>query len=230
MTLSGDRPAQVVVDDREVGSGIVDELQQIGGVEVTIRRLAVGDYLIDARLLIERKTLSDFVASLTDGRLFRQASKLAATPLRCALILEGIGSDLAGIRLRREAVHGAILTLAIKFGIPLLRSRDPTESARLIVYSAMQLGRPRSRNLLRPGKRPASTPRIQIHILQGLPGIGPERARRLLEAFGCVEKVMTAPADQLARVNGIGIQTARQIRWLTTARFCTDHSPHGFTL
>ena len=43
-----------------------------------------------------------------------------------------------------------------------------------------------------------------MFLLQGLPGIGPERARRLLTHFGSVEKVVTADAKSLAEIDGIG--------------------------
>jgi len=208
---------QVIVDDREVVSGIVPELQEMEGVAVAIQRLPVGDYLIGGKLLVERKTLADFAASIKDGRLLRQASRLASCPFRRALILEGTADDLLRTRMRREAIQGAIISITIIFGIPLLRSRDPKESARLLIYAAKQIGNMSSRQLPRSGKRPQGRRRIQIHILQGLPGVGSERARRLLDAFGSVQDVITAQADQLAQVSGIGAKTAQAIRWAVVA-------------
>jgi ERCC4-type nuclease len=52
-----------------------------------------------------------------------------------------------------------------------------------------------------------------LHILQGLPGVGPERARRLLDAFGTVEGVLTASAEALSAIDGIGSNTADRISW-----------------
>ena len=41
-------------------------------------------------MLLERKTISDFVASLVDGRLFPQAARLAHSPYyRSLLLIEG---------------------------------------------------------------------------------------------------------------------------------------------
>jgi excinuclease UvrABC nuclease subunit len=54
---------------------------------------------------------------------------------------------------------------------------------------------------------------VQSRILQGLPGVGPERARRLLDRFGTIEAVIAAPAEGLAAVPGIGKGTAEGIRW-----------------
>jgi DNA repair protein RadC len=46
-----------------------------------------------------------------------------------------------------------------------------------------------------------------------LPGIGPERAQRLLAHFSSVEAVMTANADAVCAVPGIGKGIAGKLRW-----------------
>jgi ERCC4-type nuclease len=203
----------VVVDDRESTGAVLAALQQREGVQVRVERLPVGDYLVDDALLFERKTLQDLAASIKDGRLFAQGLRLANAPLRSALILEGSSRDLVDSRMRREAIQGALVTLALFLGIPLLRSMDAEETASLILFAARQ-GRAFAAGALpRKGKRPRGKPRVQSRILQGLPGIGPERARRLLERFGSIEAVMAAPASELACVTGIGMATAESIRW-----------------
>lgn len=62
--------------------------------------------------------------------------------------------------------------------------------------------------IIASGKR-----KTQLHILQELPGIGPERALTLLERFGSIEAVLTASAKELAMVKGIGKHTAKSIQW-----------------
>jgi ERCC4-type nuclease len=46
-----------------------------------------------------------------------------------------------------------------------------------------------------------------------LPGIGSERAIRLLDAFGSVEAVVTAPHEELQSLDGIGENIAGRIKW-----------------
>ena len=58
------------VDHREFPSGVARELAQ-RGVTVAPTQLPVGDYLIDGRVGVERKTGADFVGSMLDGSLFR---------------------------------------------------------------------------------------------------------------------------------------------------------------
>lgn len=209
----------VVVDDREAGSGTVEALRSLAEVNLVLERLPLGDYAWDDRLLFERKTLIDLATSLKDGRLLRQASRLAAAPVRGVLILEGTARDLVASGMRREAIQGALITITVLLGLPLLRARNPEESARLMYYAARQL-RARGGSTTReahsrpfPAKRPRGKRKTQLHVLQGLPGVGPKRARRLLERFGSVEAALTATAEELASVSGIGDTTAQAIRW-----------------
>ncbi len=212
-------PFRVIVDDREVGSGTVAALQAMDEVDLVVERLPLGDYAWDDRLLFERKTLIDLAASLKDGRLLRQASRLASASMRGVLILEGTARDLAASGMRREAIQGALVTITVVLGIPLLRAKDAGESARLMRYTARQIRALRDASAREayprsfPTKRPRGKRKTQLHILQGLPGIGPKRARRLLERFGSVEAALTATAEELASVSGLGHHTADAIRW-----------------
>ena len=64
---------RIAIDDRERGSGVIEALRDHPDVDLTVRRLERGDYLIDRTLVVERKTLPDFAMSVVDGRLFAQA-------------------------------------------------------------------------------------------------------------------------------------------------------------
>jgi Fanconi anemia group M protein len=101
--------------------------------------------------------------------------------------------------------------VAVVFGVPILLAEGPQESAEIIVTAGRQLARTTSLSHVRPGYRPKGWRRRALFILQGLPNIGPARAQALLEAFGSVGAVMSANADLLADVEGIGIGAAASI-------------------
>ena len=204
---------EVIADDREDRAGIVQILNETDNVTVTIKRLKVGDYLVNRQVVIERKTAADFIASLIDGRLFKQACLLAGSAFRSVLILEGdLGNAAADMHVRRDALQGAIITLTVVIGIPLLRSFDQAETARLIRYTGDQVSRSVDGSVHRSGYRPKGLHRRRLFVLQGLPGIGSVRARGLLEAFGSISAIMSADETALAGVAGIGRKTAAAIR------------------
>jgi ERCC4-type nuclease len=203
----------VIADDRERRSNIIQILSRSSNVSVKIRRLSAGDYLVNNHLVFERKTLNDFALSIIDGRIFRQAISLVNSKYKSIMILEGTGRELSDTGVRREAMQGALITVSIVLGIPVLRSKDPAESARLILYTAKQIKSIVKGPIRRHGWRPKGKRKKQLYILQGLPKVGGGRAARLLDAFGSVEAVMTASIEELQSVEGIGHHTAQRIKW-----------------
>ncbi len=201
----------IIADDRERKSDVVDELLKLPQVQLTIQRLPVGDYLVAGRLLFERKTMLDLAASIRDGRLFAQAKRLAAAKEMPALILQGAGSDLRAQGMSREAIQGALVSLAFRFGIPVLRARDGNECASLMLYAAMQTANGKRVHLRRPTGLGKNTQRRRLYILQGLPGVGDVRGRNLLERFQTPANVFTASVDELKQVRSIGRIQAEKI-------------------
>ncbi|MDB5967579.1 MAG: hypothetical protein JWQ90_29 [Hydrocarboniphaga sp.] len=203
----------LILDDRECRGPLPDALAASGAFDVEIRRLALGDCLVDGALLFERKTLPDLAASIKEGRLFSQALRLARARWPAALVLEGTAGDLARSEMRWEAIQGALINVSLFIGLPILRSRSALETARTMLYAAEQNRAVVMGGLTRRGRRPKGKAALQSYILQGLPGVGPERAAQLLARFGSVEAVVSADAEVLTSVAGIGSQTARRLRW-----------------
>ncbi len=206
----------IVVDDRERHSGVIPVLSAMEGIDMRVERLPLGDYLIDDILLFERKTVMDLTASIKDARLFTQACRLVGSSYRTSLILEGTTRELAASQMRREAIQGALISVTLMLGLPLLRAMDASETARLMVYAARQRRAWSTAALPRRGRRPRGKRRAQLFMLQGLPEVGPERARRLLDAFGSIEAVLAANDAELQAIDGIGSTTARLIRWVVS--------------
>jgi ERCC4-type nuclease len=211
--LKNNLPINIIADDRECKSEVIHSLLQIEDVEVSICRLTMGDYQIDNRLIVERKTLKDFVVSIIDGRLFKQMICLANSNSNSVLILEGTVSDTVEMGMTREAMQGALITVSLILGIPVLRSKDPSETAKLMVYIGRQIESMAGGGVQRHGYRPKNKRKRQLFILQGLPGVGREKAGRLLDRFGSVEAAISASSSELQTVDGIGKSIADKIRW-----------------
>lgn len=211
---SSEQPIRIWVDDREArGSGIAARLVEMEGVSVAVKRLRTGDYLIEGKAVLERKRVPDFLESLRQGRLFSQASRLAASPLRSFLILEGQPGDWRWAGVTREGIQGALVSLAVGFGIPVLRSQDEDETVQLILFTARQFHSAARVAIRRPARRIHGKRARQVYILTGIPRVGPARAMRLLDQFGTIAGVMAASPEALTEVEGIGTKTAQHIHW-----------------
>ena len=204
------------IDERGMGTGIAEALA--GAPEVfrcETTRLKTGHYLIERRIVIERVQLPDFLSALRSGDLFQDAYRLAYCGYRPVMILEGGKSQVQGIRMNRESVQGALVHLMVILGIPMLRSANDQETCRLIRYIGIQLARKTTPRKPRPiQKAGAAVSEKQdgaLGLLAHLPGIGPERARAMLDRFGSLREVFNADVDTLQKVKGIGKKRAEAL-------------------
>jgi len=181
---------EIIADDRESTSGIFEHLTGFSDVRLHIERLLTGDYIVDNTMIFERKAAADFAESLVDTRLFCQARRLANQSLRGVFIIEGSASDWRKLHVRREALQGALLTLSLVFDLPVFRSRDINETARLLVYAGRQFVRLRDGDASRYRVSKAKRKRTrQLRLLTMLPGVGADfakRATRSLWKCACV--------------------------------------------
>jgi len=196
-----------IVDSRETNSGIPARLQDLG-VEVTMQEMAAGDYQVGA-FLIERKTVSDLAASILDGRLFEQAELIAQASERPALLIEGSLATLPN-DMHADSLPGAISALSVFWGISVMSSADQDGTARLLArlyqHQVNGLGYEVPTRVAKPTDKPDGAQ--AQYLVCGLPGVGPELARRLLEHFGSAREVFHADIPELCRVKGVGQKTA----------------------
>src|SRR3979411_2535494 len=210
---------EIIADDRESTSGIFEHLTGFSDVRLHIERLLTGDYIVDNTMIFERKAAADFAESLVDTRLFCQARRLATQSLSGVFIIEGSASDWRKLHVRREALQGALLTLSLVFDLPVFRSRDINETARLLVYAGRQFVRLRDGDASRYRVSKAKRKRTrQLRLLTMLPGVGADLAKRLLDHFGSVHACLAASPTELQEVSRIGPKTAEAIRNLVGER------------
>ena len=201
----------ILADYRERQSQTFKALSIRNDTIVQVTTLETGDYLINNELLIERKAGKDFAYSVLDQRIFRQARRLYRSPHQPLLLLED-HHQCVGRTLSRQAWLGAIVTLNLVWGIPILYTATPAESAWLLARISAQ----RARISFARRRRPAPPRTIQEQarqewFLTGLPFIGPKRARRLLTRFHSIQAITQATEQQLSEVPGIGPKAAKAI-------------------
>ena len=199
------------VDFSERNAAVLDLARECGDFDIHMERLAVGDYLIDGGIIVERKTHVDFATSLVDGRLFPQAAALAGSPHRPVVLVEGPKPPQMP-DVHPHALKGAIVSLAVMWRLPVIQARDPDDSLRILQFLAQQLARSGPGILQRYDRKPKRLASRRLYVLQGLPGVGPSLANRLFLQFGSVERVITADPSLLVQVRGMGPKKAQRIR------------------
>lgn len=205
-------PLQVTIDDREPDT-LEGEFRKMGNMIIHRQRLTVGDYLFDGDLLVERKTVPDFCCSVKDGRLFRQASDLVRNPVPACVILEGKNREFRETGFSPQAIQGILLSISLVFKLPVLRTKHPKETAKVMLQGFKQLTKDdleEQRFYPSPSRfKNKNNPVLaqKIHILEGFPGIGTDKAERLLRKFGSLHAVFTADHRELLQVSGFGKKT-----------------------
>ncbi len=209
---SSDKPV-IFVDKRELRSGIVEKLKDLG-VQVKEITLEVGDYLVSESIAVERKTAKDFVNSMIDGRLFDQAKNLVENFQNPVVIIEG--DEFYERNVHPNAIRGALASLIVDYHITVLKTKDLDETAEILAAMAKRELKSGRVARLHGEKKPSSDKEMQLYIVESLPGVGPELARKLLKRFKTVEGVFTAGEKELKSVEGLGQKKAKEIRRILT--------------
>ncbi|EMA67359.1 DEAD/DEAH box helicase [Halorubrum kocurii] len=213
-TAGVDEGVEVVVDQRELDSAIAKDLSTRDGLVTRLETLAVGDYVLSDRVAVERKSAADFVDSMLDSdrSMFEQVGELSRAYARPVMVVEG--TNLYGQRdIDPNAIRGALASLAVDFDVSVLRTEDEGDTTELLATIAKREQETRDREVSVHGEKTTKTrAEQQEYVVSSIADIGPVTARTLLEHFGTVEAVMTAPEDDLLEVDGVGPVTAERIR------------------
>ena len=218
-----DRPKEernlplVYADSREGNSKVIRHLSEME-IDVKVQSMAVADYQVSDEVAIERKTTKDFIDSIIDKRLFKQAKELSEEFKRPLMILEG--DDLYAGMVNPNAIRGSIASIALDFGISIIPTRNAQDTAAMIKRIAIreQSGE-RTPITVRTDKKPVSLFEQQLFIIESLPNIGPVNAKNLLQHFGSVANVINASVTELQEVEGIGKKTAESIRNVIDSKY-----------
>lgn len=207
----------VYADTREGNSKVIRHLNEME-LDVQVKTMTVGDYQVSDEVIIERKTAKDFVDSILDKRLFKQATDLREEFKKPIIILEG-DNFYSGF-INPNAIRGSMASIALDFGISIIPTRNAQDTAAMIKRIAIREQKGEKSSIsLRTEKKPVNMWEQQIFIIESLPNIGPVNAKRLLEHFGSVTNVINASVDELKEVEGIGEKTAKNIRKVVDSKY-----------
>ena len=201
---------RIIVDERERKSGIPDLLKSIG-MNIEMKTLPIGDYIVAPETIVERKSIRDLMASVFDGRLFDQCSRLKEHFEHPVVLMEGNVDEIEEITENPMIFYGALSTVVLDFKIPVIPTPSAAHTAKLLVSMCSRKDAPQG-PYLKKIKKSSDLGKQQLSVLCSLPGIGEKFAVRLLTKFGTPLKVFGATTAELAKVEGLGEARAKKIK------------------
>jgi len=212
-------PIHIRIDTQEQRSGIPALLAAMSQVHIEMAPLGMGDYDVggDPRRVFERKTASDFLSSLAQGRLFAQLTALRKSRFAPILLLEGDPLRAGHSQMRPESIRGALAYITAVMRVPILPSSGPADSAHLVYAAAKQCQIGHATHGPAAGRRGSSLPEQQMQIVLSLPGIGPVTARAVCARFRSLHDLLSADAAQLSTVPGVSPARAAALEQLLQA-------------
>lgn len=196
-----EKKQKIIVDYREKNSLVISELIHLG-LEIEFRELKVADYLMN-NIAIERKTISDFISSMINGRIRHQLEEIQQYENRL-LIIEGIEeqelyNDDNEKGVNANAIRGFLLSISLKHKTPIIFTKNEEDTAKFIFVLSRKKETESSLNVTK--KSLNKKERMQF-ILEGFPGIGPKNAKRLLEKFKTIKNILNSSMEELEEVIG----------------------------
>ena len=201
---------RIIVDERERKSGIPDLLKSIG-MNIEMKTLPIGDYIVAPETIVERKSIRDLMASVFDGRLFDQCTRLKEHFEHPIVLMEGNVDEIEEITENPMIFYGALSTVVLDFNIPVIPTPSAAHTAKLLVSMCSRKDAPQG-PYLKKIKKSSDLGKQQLSVLCSLPGVGDKFAVRLLTKFGTPLKVFGATTAELAKVEGLGEARAKKIK------------------
>ena len=211
-----DDDVQIIMDNRELKSTIGRLLYHMDDIETTKEQLDVGDFILGPETAVERKTLTDFLDTISGDRsIFEQIGDLVNSYDRAILLLECPDGNLNPLYERgvpENAVRGMLDSLINQFGVELIPTVGEEDSAEWLATIARRSQQDSDRTVQSHGNKQTQTlADQQRYIVSSIEGIGDSTAELLLEHFGTVQDVFTATTEELEEIDGIGEKTATRI-------------------
>jgi len=201
----GEEPT-IIVDSREASSaqkivkGLIEK-----GVKVKTEMLEKGDYILSDQCAVERKTVNDFVYTLTRRYLFEQLFRLKEVYPKSLIVLEGYMPVIYKYSsISPASVWGAMFNLA-KNGIAIVSTSSYKETIDFLYTAARQEQIVEKRSaVVHAFKKCDTLSDAQVYFIASLPSIGREKATAILDSYQTPLNALINVDDWEKVVHGLG--------------------------
>ncbi|MBR9705568.1 hypothetical protein GOV14_00895 [Candidatus Pacearchaeota archaeon] len=187
----------IIADIHEKNSLVLANLHESKQIRLDIKPLKIGDYLLGP-MIIERKTVRDFIGSMLNKRLVQQLKQMKKYKQQL-LIIEGTDeSDLydSEINVNPNAIRGFILSILTNFQTPIIFTQNEQDTAKYLITLARQQLKPSTPFTLHQ-RIPKKIKEQKQYILESFPNIGPQTASKLLKKFKTLKDIFNANEKDL---------------------------------
>ncbi len=201
----GEEPT-IIIDTREASSAkkIANGLSE-KGVNVQTEMLEKGDYILSDQCAVERKTVNDFVYTLTRRYLFEQLFRLKDVYPKSLIVLEGYLPIIYRYsNIQPQSVWGAMFNLA-KNGIAIVNTASQKETIDFLYTAARQEQIVEKRSaVVHAFKKCDTLSDAQVYFVASLPSIGREKATAILDSYQTPLNAMINVDDWEKTIHGLG--------------------------
>jgi len=211
----------IIVDSREANTAakIVKGLME-RGVNIKTETLEKGDYILSDQCAVERKTVQDFVYTLTRRYLFEQLFRLKEAYPKSLILLEGYLPIIYKFsHIQPVAVWGAMFNLA-KNGVALINTSSYKETVDFLYVAARQEQIVEKRTpTVHPFKKTETLADAQVYFLASLPNIGREKALAILKSYKAPLNALIGVDDWAKTVHGLGPVISNKVKEVLSTPF-----------
>lgn len=208
------RQPMIIVDTREASASpkIVKGLRE-HGAEIVLKALPKGDYVLSDLCAVERKTVHDFVYTLTRRYLFEQLFKLKEMYTKPFILIEGYLPIIYKFsRIQPSSVWGAMFALA-KQGIAMIHTTSYKETVDFLYTAAKQEQIVEKRiPVVHPVKKTETLADAQLFFMASLPNIGREKALSILNAYQTPMNALLNVESWSKDIHGLGPKITKKVR------------------
>lgn len=217
----------IIVDSREASASpkIVTGLIE-RGINIKTEKLEKGDYILSDQCAVERKTVHDFVYTLTRRYLFEQLFTLKEVYPKSLMVLEGYLPIIHKFsNIQPASVWGAMFNLA-KNGVSLVSTNSYKETIDFLYVAAKQEQITEKRSpIVHAFKKCETLADAQLYLIASLPNVGREKAKAILDVYQTPLNALINVADWSKVVHGLGPVITNRVKEVLSTPF--DDANHA---
>jgi ERCC4-type nuclease len=215
----------LTIDSRENSdlSNMVEITAKKFNLSIERQWIEVGDY-VAGNVCFEAKSTHDFLSSLMSKRMWTQIDNMDRCYETNIIIIHGTLAEALSytdystskmpIRRKKQLLtnkfYGGLGRIAMDTDMKPLWVADERTAANIICTMAKM--QPMDRPEIKPHlHKRITTDDLRINMLSHIKGVSENKAKKLLDQFGCLMEIGDLTKTDLCRLDGIGETTAKRI-------------------